>query len=135
MNYGDWYTDLLDIHRVRTFTEGSLAKQERVKAAGDIPCRIYRSGAHSPRMQAPAADSQSDDKLACDNTVDIQAGDELLIRRGGRLGLTRQTVRAIAGDPVYFYEPFGAVLPGLAHQEVGLLQQEYLKGEAEHGTG
>lgn len=135
MNYADWYTDQLDIYRVQSRTEGSLIKQERVKVAEDIPCRIYRSGAHSPRMQAPAADSQSDDKLACDNAVDIRAGDELLIRRGARLGQTRQTVRAFAGDPVYYYEPFGAVLPGLAHQEVGLLQKEYLKGEIGHGTG
>ena len=135
MNYADWYTDQLDIYRVQSRTEGNLTKQERVKVAGDIPCRIYRSGAHSPRMQAPAADSQSDDKLACDNAVDIREGDELMIRRGGRLGQTRQTVRAFAGDPVYFYEPFGAVLPGLAHQEVGLLQKEYLKGETERGAG
>ena len=51
------------------------------------------------------------------------------------LGEARQTLRAFAGDPVYFYEPFGAVLPGLAHQEVGLLQREYLKGEARDGAG
>jgi hypothetical protein len=86
-------------------------------------------------MQPTAADSGSEDKLACDNAVDIQAGDELLVRRGGRLGEARQTLRAFAGDPVYFYEPFGAVLPGLAHQEVGLLQREYLKGEARDGAG
>ena len=58
-----------------------------------------------------------------------------MIRRGARLGQVRQTVRAFAGDPVYFYEPFGAVLPGLAHQEVGLLQREYLKGALGDGAG
>ncbi len=135
MNCADWYTDQMDVHRVQSYQDGSLTKQERVKVDGDIPCRIYRSGAHRPRMGSPAADSQSDDKVACGNAVDIQAGDELLIRRGALLGQVRQTVRAFAGDPVYYYEPFGAVLPGLAHQEVGLLQKEYLKGEAEHGAG
>ena len=67
--------------------------------------------------------------------MDIRAGDELLIHRGAVLGKSRQTMRAFAGDPVYFYEPFGAVLPGLAHQEVGLLQKEYLKGDGRDGAG
>ena len=135
MNYADWYTDLLDIYRVQSWAEGALTKHEQVAVAQGVPCRVYRSGAHGPNMQPTAADSGSEDKLACDNAVDIQAGDELLVRRGGRLGEARQTLRAFAGDPVYFYEPFGAVLPGLAHQEVGLLQREYLKGEARDGAG
>lgn len=135
MNYADWYTDLLDVRRVQSRREGSLTKHERVEVARDVPCRVYRSGAHGPRMQAPAADSESVDKLACGNAVDIQAGDELLIRRGAGMGRTRQTLRAFAGDPVYFYEPFGAVLPGLAHQEVGLFQREHLKGEVRDGAG
>jgi len=86
-------------------------------------------------MQPTAAASESEDKLACANEADIRAGDELIIRRGARLGEARQRMRAFAGEPVYFYEPFGAVLPGLAHQEVGLLQREYLKGEKTGGTG
>ena len=135
MNSADWYTDLVDIHRVRPRREGNLTKQERVLVAQGQPCRVYRSGAHPPQMQSTAAAGESEDKLACDNGVDIQGGDELLIRRGARLGQVRQTVRAFAGDPVYFYEPFGAVLPGLAHQEVGLLQREYLKGALGDGAG
>ena len=135
MNYADWYTDLMDVHRVQPRTEGSLTKHERVQVGTGIPCRVYRSGVHGPRMQPAAADSESVDKLACDNAEDVQAGDELTIRRGARLGKTRQTMRAFAGEPVYFYEPFGAVLPGLAHQEIGLLQQEYLKGEVQDGAG
>lgn len=135
MNYADWYTDQLDIYRVQSRTEGSLTKQERVRVAADIPCRVYRSTVRGPKMQPTAAASEGDDKLACDNAVDIRAGDELIICRGARLGHARQTMRAFAGDPVHFYEPFGAVLPGLAHQEVGLLQREYLKGDAGHETG
>lgn len=135
MNYGDWYTDRMDIHRVRSVTEGRLTRHERVPVAVGVPCRVYRSGVHTPRMQPTAARSEGEDRLACGNAVDIQAGDELIIRRGGLLGKPGPVLRAFAGDPVRFYEPFGAVLPGLAHQEVGLLQQEYLKGGVEDGAG
>lgn len=135
MNYADWYTDLLEVRRVQSRAEGSLTKNERAVAASDVPCRVYRSGVRGPRMKPAAADSESEDKLACDNAVDIRAGDELLIRRGGKLGQVRQTIRAFAGEPACFYEPFGAVLPGLAHQEVGLLQKEYLKGDGQDGAG
>ena len=135
MNYGDWYTDLLDIHRVQPYMDGSLTKNKRVETASGIRCRVYRSAVDEPRMQSTAAYSDDVNKLACDNEVDIRAGDELLIHRGAVLGKSRQTMRAFAGDPVYFYEPFGAVLPGLAHQEVGLLQKEYLKGDGRDGAG
>ena len=62
--------------------------------------------------------------LACDNSVDIHAGDELIIHRGGRLGKSLFDTRAFAGDPHYYFEPFGAVIPGLAHQEIIILQEE-----------
>ena len=135
MNYQDWYTDLVDIHRVAPVQDGALTKHERVLVAEREPCRVYRSGVHGPRMQSNAAMTEGEDKLACANEVDIMPGDELLIRRGAVLGETRQTIRAFAGEPADFYEPFAAVLPGLAHQEVGLLQKEYLKGEANNGAG
>lgn len=136
MNYGDWYTDLVDVHRVRSVKEGNLTKQERAVVLAGVPCRVYRSSAHPPRMGHPAATAEDGgDKLACANEVDIRAGDELLIRRGARLGRTRQTMRGFAGEPAYFYEPFGAVMPGLAHQEIGLLQREYLKGDGPDESG
>lgn len=136
MNYTDWYTDLAEVRRVRDVREGSLTKHERVTIAEDIHCRVYQSSTHPPQMGRDAASAEDgSDKLACDLSVDIQAGDELLIHRGALLGQTRQTMRAFAGEPAYFYEPFGAVMPGLAHQEIGLLQREYLKGEVQDGTG
>lgn len=136
MNYKDWYTDLVEVRRVRNVMEGSLTKHERVTVAESVPCRVYRSSTHPPQMgRAAASVEDGSDKLACDVSVDIQAGDELLIRRGALLGQTRQTMRAFAGEPAYFYEPFGAVLPGLAHQEIGLLQREWLKGEVSDGVG
>lgn len=135
MNYNDWYTDLADVYRVQNRQEGALTKQERVLVAEGIPCRVYRNSVHGPRMQSTAAKAEQEDKLACANEEDIQAGDELILRRGARLGQSRQRMRAFAGEPAYFYEPFGAVLPGLAHQELALLQMEYLKGEVQDGTG
>lgn len=135
MNYAGWYTDRMDIHRVKPVKDGALTCHERVRMAKDIPCRIYRSGVHGPRMQPTAAYTESaDDKLACGNAVDVRPGDELLICRGKGLGKVQQTIRAFAGEPVHYYEPFGAVIPGLAHQEIALLQKEYLDAEAEEGT-
>ena len=109
----------------------ALTRHERVRLAEDVPCRIYHNSAHSPRMQSTAAYTESEEKLACGNDADIQPGDELLIRRGQGLGRTQQTIRAFAGEPVHYYEPFGAALPGLAHQELALLQREYLDAEVE----
>lgn len=132
MNYADWYTDRMNILRVKNYLDGAITRQKRVKVVEDIPCRVYRSSAHAPRMQPTAAYTESaDDKLACANTVDIRAGDELHISRGGGLGRTDQKIRAFAGEPAHFYEPFGAVIPGLAHQETALLEKKYLGAEAE----
>ena len=66
----------------------------------------------------------------------VRPGDELLIYRGRGLGQIHQPIRAFAGEPVYYHEPFGAVMPGLAHQEIVLLQKEYLDAEVkEDGAG
>lgn len=137
MNYQDWYTDRMDVHRITAGLDGALTVHKRELVAEDVPCLIYRAGAHGPRMQPTAAYTESEDKLACANSVDVRAGDELLIRRGGGLGERRPVIRAFAGDPVYYHEPFGAVMPGLAHQEIGLLQKEYVEGAAgeEDGNG
>lgn len=135
MNYQGWYTDRMDIRRVVPARDGALTVHIRETVAEDVPCRIYRAGAHGPRMQPTAAYTESGDKLACANSVDVRAGDELIIRRGGGLGALHPAIRAFAGDPVYFHEPFSAIMPGLAHQEVALVQQEYAKGAVENGDG
>lgn len=135
MNYADWYTDRCNIHRVMPVRDGALTVHQRTAVAENVPCRVYRSGSHGPRFQPTAAVTEGEDKLACDNSVDIQAGDELLIYRGKGIGARHPAIRAFAGDPVYLHEPFGAIMPGLAHQEVALLQQEYAKGAVENGDG
>lgn len=129
MNYNDWYTDLTDVFRVTKTKDGNLTRQERTQVLSDVPCRIYRSDAKPMTPKAAAADYKQTSKLACDNSVSIQPGDELKIKRGGRLGKTVALIRAFAGDPTYYFEPFGAIMPGLAHQEIVLLQEERIKDE------
>lgn len=135
MNYADWYTDRMDIHRVKPVRDGALTRHERVQVAEGISCRIYQNSVHGPRMQPTAAYTESVEKLACSNDVDVRPGDELLVYRGKGLGQVQQTIRAFAGEAAHYYEPFGAVIPGLAHQEIALLQKEYLDAEEEPDDG
>lgn len=128
MNFADWYTDTAEIYRVQAKNLGGLTTQERVQVATGVPCRIYHAGKAPISMTQTAAHVQQTDKLMCSTDVDLQAGDELIIRRGGGLGKTVQTLRAFAGQTALYFEPFGAVIPGLAHMEVPLLQQELVKG-------
>nr|DAD68825.1 MAG TPA: hypothetical protein [Myoviridae sp. ctHP32] len=127
MQWKDWYTDLMDIYRVTEVQDGALTRHEREQVAADIPCRIYQSDSKAVNMTQTAANVQQQDKLACDVSVDVRAGDELMIHRGKRIGKPGPTIRAFAGDPTLYYEPFGAIIPGLAHQEIRLLQEERVK--------
>jgi hypothetical protein len=127
MNWSDWYTDLMEIRRTETVKDGQLSRKERKVVCTGVPCRVYRSQDKPLTMTQTAANVQKTDKLACDIDVDIKPGDELVIHRGARLGHDVQETRYFAGEPDLYYEPFGAVLPGLAHQEVVLLSQERVK--------
>lgn len=124
MNFGDWYTDTVDIWRVQEATTGSLTKHTRELVTQGVPCRIYRNTDRQDNFTQTAADGGMVFKIACDNAVDIRMGDELIVHRGGGLGQATGDIRAFASDPTQYFEPFGAVIPGLAHQEVYLLQQE-----------
>ena len=62
MNYQDWYTDRMDVHRITAGLDGALTVHKRELVAEDVPCRIYRAGAHGPRMQPRAAYTESEDK-------------------------------------------------------------------------
>ena len=121
MNWSDWYTDTVDIYRVVSKTKNNLTTQERQLIAQGVSCRVYRSSPKTISMSQQAASVKDDSMLACDNAVDIRAGDELIIHRGNM----QRTSRAFAGDSHYYTEPFGAVIPGLAHQQVKLLQEEW----------
>lgn len=131
MNWADWYTDTVDIYRVTDVADGALTRHERQLVAEGVPCRIYRSGDNPIRMSRQAASIQQTDKLACGLDADIRDGDELIITRGAKLGKPGPVTRAFAADPVYYYEPFGAVIPGLDHQEIPLRQEERVKGGAQ----
>ena len=128
MNFADWYTDTVDVYRVQNQTTNNLTTQERVPVSTGTPCRIYQSDNQPINMQQDAAYIKQADRLMCDPSVDIQPGDQLIIHRGAVLGQTTPDIRAFAADPNYYFEPFGAVIPGLAHQEIRLLQQEIVKG-------
>lgn len=127
MNWTDWYTDTVDIYRVQITQDGALNRRERVLMYEAIPCRVYQYSSKVPTMSETAASIKQESKLACDTSVDIRPGDELIIHRGAGLGKPQHDTRAFAGDPNYYYEPFGAVIPGLAHQEINLLQEEWIK--------
>lgn len=131
MDWSDWYTDTMDVWRNVPVKDGNLTRQERQQVLTGIPCRIYRSGDNPIRMSQQAASIQQTDKLACGLDADIRDGDELIITRGARLGKPGPVTRAFAADPVYYYEPFGAILPGLDHQEIPLRQEERVKGGAQ----
>ena len=91
--FGGWYTDTVDIYRVVPVKDGNITKQARQKQNTDpIPCRVYSSKRDGPVMGGTAATERSTEKMACDLSVDIQAGDELMIVRGGNLGYTGGTV-------------------------------------------
>lgn len=127
MNWNDWYTDTMDVFRNAPNKTGSLTRMERQQVLTGIPCRVYTVQPKSPAMSQTAASVSQTDKLACALDADVRAGDELLVHRGARLGKSFQDSRYFAGEPALYPEPFGAVLPGLAHREVLLLKQELVK--------
>lgn len=128
MNFPDWYTDVMDIYRVTQDKSGAVVRNSRTRVYQNVSCRIYQDSHPAPSVKRQAADYTQTIKIACSNDVDIRAGDELIITRGGRLGYTSEVSRALAGEPHKYYEPFGAVMPGLEHQEIALLQMERING-------
>lgn len=125
--FRNWYTDTMDIYRTDTVTENNVSRQERRKVnRSPIPCRVYRPENEGPRMTSTAAREQSVEEIACDLTVDIRAGDELQIVRGGSLGHAGRPERYFAGEPVAYYDPVGGILTGLQHKEVGLLKENII---------
>lgn len=126
--FAGWYTDTVDIFRVVPVQRGNIDAQERQKInASPVPCRVYTPSKDGPVMTDTAARERAGEKLACDLSVDIQAGDELQIIRGGKLGYANAPERYFAGAPVMYYDPVGGALTGLQHKEVGLLKDEIVR--------
>lgn len=124
MRWADWYTDTVDIWRVTPTTTNGLTTNTLTELYTAVPCRVYQSDNQPINMDQSASYVKQADRLMCDTSVDIRAGDQLIIHRGAVLGKTSPDIRAFAADPNLYFEPFGAVIPGLAHQEIRLLQQE-----------
>ena len=114
----NWYTDTATISRVESYKVGSLTKKRRITIAENVPCRVYSNAKPPTVMKDTAAQANPSDMLACDNEIDIRAGDEITVVRGGMLGSEKKPQRYFAGLPVNYYEPIGGVVPNLAHQEV-----------------
>ena len=125
MVFSEWYTDSVDVYRVEDVTDGYITKQKR-KKQDTHACRVYRSQKSGPVLNSEAAKIVSQEVMAVELGTDIRSGDELIITRGGNLGKTA-TSRYFAGDIMPYYEPVGGMFNGLAHIEVGLLQEEVIK--------
>lgn len=124
MVFASWYTDLADIYRV-THVSGAVDRQERTLIASAVPCRVYESQINNGFLPPDGAGSTKRmDKMACDVSTDIRAGDEVIITRGGALGRGLSPVRYIASQPQAFFDPVGGALTGLEHLEVGLSSDE-----------
>lgn len=121
-----WYTDSMDVYRNVDVSSGNLDGKKRRLVQEKIPCRIYSVKKNGPRMRQTAAMTDSVDKLACDLSVEIKAGDELHVVRGGMLGVQWDPERYFADRPHPYYDPVGGVLSGLEHQEVALLTEEII---------
>ncbi len=126
MNYPNWYTDSADVYRVQDEKNNNLTSSVRALVISDVPCRIYSTGGGSFSPKRQAAESSQSIKVACDNKWDIHPGDELVVKRGFLIGHSEHKVRVFVGDPKYYFEPFGAVMPGLAHQELPVQSMERL---------
>ena len=126
MNFGDWYTDSMDIWRIEDYTDGGLTISKRVQVGSEIPCRIYQTGDTPPSMKRQAAETTTVMKIACNNGTDVRSGDEIYVTRGKLLGHSTDKIRCFAGDIHPFYEPYGAVAPQLEHTEITCEQLERL---------
>ncbi|MCI9542383.1 MAG: hypothetical protein HFG39_15370 [Lachnospiraceae bacterium] len=124
--FGSWYTDSMAIYRNEERTIHHVDKKERILVEENIPCRIYSTQKNVSNRGDTAFLLQETDKVACDLSVKIKTGDEIFIVRGGMLGKKKEAERYLAGKIQEFYDPVGGVLSGLEHQEIALLQDDFI---------
>ena len=103
------YTDLMDIHREVPYTVGNITRMQRAVIALAVPCRVFLTSTRiMPQvgMEDTAASTSYSQKILCAVGVDVQAGDELEVTRGGNnAALTTQpTLRFFAGVPYTFLQ-------------------------------
>ena len=123
MIFDGWYTDTVDIYRNKNTEDDNtgIVTQgwEKIASAN---CRIYNSQKSGPIMSENETKLRADDKMALPLGTDVESGDKLVITRGGAVGGTSEA-EYYAGDVMPYYEPVGGMFNGLAHIEVGLLQE------------
>lgn len=118
-----WYTDTVEVFRVKPRKDGGLTVQEREKT-GDFKCRIYNSQKNGLGIKDTAARVSATDTMALPLNADVREGDELYVIRGGALGNTGEPERYFAGRIMEYRDPVGGLLTGLQHKEVGLLLEK-----------
>lgn len=133
-NEGIWYTDIFSVYRNKETTKNGVTNFERQKISEKNFGRIYRKSSPSLNRTQQAAEYSINDNLICPISVDIQAGDEIQVIRGYRLGKNKNKIdKYIAGVPVDYYEPFGGVSPLLEHKQIPL-QYEGVAGVEDVGN-
>ena len=121
MNFSEWYTDTAEIYRVVQTAEGAITRNTRTKIAEGVKCRVYRSAVKTANMTQTSAEYSAIEKLMLPLGTDILPNDELIVSRGSG------SFRAFAGAVYEYTEPFGGVMPELAHIEVALLRMERIE--------
>ena len=124
MVFDGWYTDKVTVYRTENTVVDYVTVQSEKKVE-EYPCRIYRSSKGAPRMSNMESSTISTEVMAVRLGADIKSGDKLMITRGASMGQTAQT-RYYAGEIMPYFEPVGGMFNGLAHIEVGLLQEEVI---------
>lgn len=118
-----WYTDLFTIYRAVPVTNPDTKSTTFTRTAivSNVPGRIYQSSNPATRMSQTRSTYTPKDMLACDPSVDIKPGDEIVVIRGAKLaGTDGREEKYFAGQATDYYEPFGGVIPGLRHKQVML---------------
>ena len=122
-----WFSDLMDVYRVVTTATNGLSRPQRQLVSEAVPCRVYSNQKNNINLRNTAATVREDEKLACAIDTDIQAGDELIVTRGGAMGRSIRTERYIASQPTLYFDPIGSAATGLEHMEVGLLADNIVR--------
>ncbi len=111
------------IYRNEERTIHHVDKKERILVEENIPCRIYSTQKNVSNRGDTAFLLQETDKVACDLSVKIKT--ELQAQKKEPI-VNLKAERYLAGKIQEFYDPVGGVLSGLEHQEIALLQDDFI---------
>lgn len=115
-----WYYDRMDIYRTEVVTEGYVDKKKRISVAKNVPCRLYRISQRQIHTTNTSSFTNPLDKVACNNNVDLRAGDLVYITRNGGRTPVGERLKFFAGDVNRYYEPIAGSAQGIPHMETFL---------------